>query len=157
MYFKTLVSLVALVASATVATAASAAITFTGPSGWSHVEQPNSDGTHKFEQWRLSGDPPQTVTVIEDSSTAYADALAAVRKNFSDNHIRPSIDKDDTCLGHTSHTVEFSVGADGQIVINNMLIPDGNGVIKVTYARGKGFDYDPDVKKAVTAFCAQPS
>jgi|HubBroStandDraft_6_1064221.scaffolds.fasta_scaffold488440_1 hypothetical protein len=158
MYFRTLVSLVALLASASVVTAAMAAATFPAPSGWRHVEQPNSssDGTHKFDQWKLAGDPPQTITVIEDSTMSYSDALAAVKKNFTDNHIKPAIDKDETCLGRASHNVEFSVGTDGQIIINNLLVPDGNGVIKVTYARGKGFDYDPDAKKAVTDFCAQP-
>jgi hypothetical protein len=157
MNLKMLVSLGALGAGLSAATAASAAVSFTGPAGWSHVDQPNSDGVHKFDQWRLPGDPPQTVTVIQDSSMTFADALASVRKNFADNHIRPGIDKDETCLGRPSHTVEFTVGPDGhQITVNRMIVPDGTGVVTITYARGKDYDYDADAKKALTTFCAQP-
>lgn len=157
MSLKTFVSIAAVAAGLSLATAASAAVTFVGPDGWSHTGAPSSDGTHKFDQWKLGGDPPQTVTVIQDSGTTYADSLAAVKKNFAENHIRPGIDKDQTCLGRPSHDVEYTVGPEGhQIVVNRLIVPDGTGVVTVTYARGEKDDPDKDVQTAMKNFCAQP-
>jgi hypothetical protein len=158
MSLKTIVSIAAVSLGVSLATAASAAVTFHGPEGWSHSGQPSADGKLIFDQWKLSGDPPQTVTVIQDSSTAYADSLAAVKNNFSTNHIKPSIDKDQTCLGRPSHDVEYKVGPDGHgIIVNRLIVPDGPGVVTVTYARGEKDDFDGDVRKAFTNFCAQTS
>jgi hypothetical protein len=157
MTLRTLVSIAAVAAGLSLATAASAAVTFVGPEGWRHVEQTTpSDGVHKVDQWKLAGDTPQSVTVFQDSSTSFADSLAAVKKNFADNHIRPAVDKDQPCMGRPSHVVEYSVGPDGhQIIVNRLIVPDGAGVVTITYARGQGDDFDSDVRKALTTFCAQ--
>jgi hypothetical protein len=154
MSLRSFASVVAALAALGVASAASAAVTFVGPDGWHHVDQPSTDSVHKFDQWKMSG-ANQTITIIQDSSTAYADSLGAVRKNFADNHIRASIDKDEPCMGRPSHVVEYTVGPEGhQIIVNRLIVPDGNGVVTVTYARDIP-DFDPDAKKALTAFCAQ--
>ena len=155
MTFKTLVSIAAASVALSLATAASAAVTFVGPDGWSHSGQPSPDGKVQFDQWKLGGDTPQTVTVIQDSGTSFADSLAAVKTNFSNNKIRPAIDKDQDCLGRPSHVVEYTVGPDGhQITVNRLIVPDGAGVVTITYARGQKDDFDSDVRKALTTFCA---
>jgi len=130
---------------------------FTGPSGWSHVAAPTPDPARKFEQWRLAGapnDPAQTVTYIADTTTSYADALAMIKKNFADNNIKPKLDKDTTCQGRQGHEVEFLVGPEGKgVITNRLLVPDGSGVVSITYVRGQTDNYDDDVKKAVTSYC----
>lgn len=159
MSLRTVVSIAAVAAGLSLATAASAAITFTGPDGWSHSGQPSADGKQQFDQWKLAGDNTQTLTVIHDSTTAYADSVSAVKNNFASNHIRPGVDKDETCAGRPSHEFEYTVGPDEhQIKVNRIVIPDGPGVVTVTYAHSAKDDADPDVKKALDAFCktAQP-
>jgi hypothetical protein len=156
MSLRSYLSVAAVAAGLAFATAASAAVTFVGPEGWSHSGQPSADGKTQFDQWKLGGDPPQTVTVIQDQNTSYADSLAAVKKNFADNHIRAGIDKDATCMGRPSHDVEYTVGPENhQITVNRWIVPDGNGVVTITYARGSKDDPDKDVEKALKNFCAQ--
>lgn len=138
------------------ATAASAApVVFPPPAGWSHVAvPPSTDTSRTFDQWHIAGDI-STVTFVRDSTGSYADALAAILKNFSDNNIRPSKNADMPCQGKTGHVVEFLTGPDGKkVVINRLLVPDTTGLVTITYARSDGSDYDGDVKKSVTAFCA---
>jgi hypothetical protein len=136
---------------------AAAAGTFTGPTGWSHIGSPAPDPARTFEQWRLAGppdEPAQTVTFIADTTVSYADALAMIKKNFADNNIKPKVDTDATCQGRQGHVVEFLIGPEGKAVITNrLLVPDGAGVVTITYVRGQTDNYDDDVKKAVTAYC----
>lgn len=127
---------------------------FVGPQSWSHAPQPSSaDGSRTVDQWRLSGDI-QTVTFIHDAGASYATSLAAMQKNFSENHIKPSIDKDSACHGQTAHVVEFTIGPDGhRVTINRTIVPDAAGIDSITYTRSDGDKYDDDVKTAVTAYC----
>jgi hypothetical protein len=136
---------------------AAADVAYTGPAGWSHVESPPStDTTRKVEQWHIAGDVG-SVTYTQDSATAYADTLSAIEANFKKNNIKPATDKDMPCQGKIGHVVEFTFGPDGhKIVINNLLVPNGAGVDKIVYAREDGSQFDPDVKKSETAYCAAP-
>jgi hypothetical protein len=143
---------------AAVATAASAAdtVAFTLSSPWTAGEsQAAADGSRKFNQWHVPGDPTTTVTLIEDTTTSYTDSLGMIEKNFSDNHIKTSINKDFTCAGKTAHDVEFATGPDGhQVTINRILIPDGTGVMTVTYARAASDGgWDKAVLDSVKAYC----
>lgn len=141
----------------TLALPASAAdVAFAGPAGWSRAAAVSpGDAMHQFDQWHIAGDAATTVTFIKDGTTAYADALGRIEKNFADNKIKPATDKDFTCQGKTGHVIEFSTGPDGhKIVINRLLVPDGAGVDTVTYSRADGSAFDPDVQKAETAYCA---
>lgn len=152
--FRTLVATAVLGASLA-ATANASGVAFPAPDGWSHVTVPTStDTTRQFDQWHVAGDV-STVTFIRDSSAVYADALATILKNFADNNIKPSTNKDLPCQGKTAHVVEFATGPDGKkIVINRMLVPETAGLVTITYARSDGADYDKDVKKSVATFCA---
>ncbi len=131
-------------------------VAFVGPTGlWRHVDVPaQPDAARKIEQWRISGDPAQTLTFIIDTTSSYADALALFKKNFATNHIKASLDADRTCQRQQGHVVEFMTGPEGhEIVINRLLFPQGQGIVTITYARGKEFDFDPDAKKAIDKYC----
>ena len=149
---RSIVLLCALAATA----APAAAADFVGPPGWPAVPVPTStDVSRTFKQWHL-GDVA-TVTYIKDASLSYTDALGNIQKNFSTNNIKPSIDKDEPCQGKNGHVVEFTTGPDGhRIVINRVLVPDGNGVQTITYTRQEGSVVDNDVTKAETDFCKGP-
>lgn len=151
---RTLAITAALTASLAVGARASG-VAFPAPDGWSHVAVPSSTDTSRtFDQWHIAGDV-STVTFIRDSSGVYADALATIMKNFSDNNIKPATNKDMTCQGKTAHMVEFATGPDGKkILINRVLVPEATGLVTITYARSDGSEYDKDVKKSVTTFCA---
>ena len=138
---------------AVLAAPAAAVADFAGPAGWSVAAVPvSTDSARTFKQWHL-GDVA-TVTYIKDTSLSYADALGTIEKNFSTNHIKPTTDKDQACQGKAGHVVEFTTGPDGhRIVINRILVPDGNGVQTVTYTRPEGAAFDNDVKKVETDFC----
>ena len=132
-------------------------VSFVGPTGlWRHVEvSTQSDATRKVDQWKISGDPAQTLTFMSDTTSSYPDALALIKKNFSTNHIKASVDADKTCQGQQGHVVEFAIGPEGhEIIINRILFPQGQGIVTITYARGKEFDFDPDAKKAIDKYCA---
>jgi len=143
--------------SGSAATTASADTTsFSLSSPWSHADQQTSpDGTRKFEQWHIAGDTASTVTLVQDSSMSYTDALGAIQKNFSENHVRPAINKDLSCHNLSGHMIEFAVGPDGhRIIINRLLVPLGNGVLTLTYSRSEtDKTWDPEVLKSVTSYC----
>jgi len=156
LFRTTIVSLSVIgLALATPVTARAADVPFAGPAGWSHVAIPaGSDASRKVEQWHIAGDVA-TVTVIKDGATPYADSLGTVEKNFSDNKIKPAMDKDTPCQGKTAHVIEFATGPDNKkIVLKRVIVPDGKGVVTITYARSDGSAFDPDVEKSLTAFCA---
>jgi len=123
---------------------------------WTKVasDPPAPDATRKQTQWHIVGDPG-TFTMVDDSTASYADALAAIQKNFTDNHVKPSINKDFTCAGKMGHMVEFSAGPDGhQVVINRLLLPEApaSGLLTFTYLRTDK-DWDPMVLKSMTTYC----
>jgi hypothetical protein len=155
MFLRNLVFAFAVVGASQAAALADAVSDFAGPAGWSKVDVPSADPSRTVSQWHIAGDV-SSLTFIKDTSTAYADAIGAIQKNFTTNNIKPSFDKDVPCRGKTGHQVEFLVGPDGhQITINRIVVPDGNGIDTITYSRPGG-TFDPDVKKAETAFCALP-
>lgn len=128
------------------------------PSGWTHVDNTGTpDPTRTFDTWKQSSSPgSQTITVIKDTTTTYTDAVARVKKNFSDNGIKPSVDSDLTCQGQASHVFEFATGPDGhQFVVNRTIVPITSGVITVTYVRSETQIFNDDVKSSITAFCAE--
>jgi hypothetical protein len=150
------VALASLLATATVASAAE--IAYAGPAGWSHVDVvAPSDSKHSFAQWHIAGDI-STVTYIADGTTAYVEALANIRKNFRDNGIKASIDKDVACHGGAAHVIEFAAGPEGKkIIINRMLVPSGDGIVTITYARADSSTFDRDVEKSEATFCGATS
>ncbi len=135
-------------------TTLAADVAYAGPPGWAHVDvAAPSDANHAFAQWHIPGDIA-TVTFIRDATTRYADVLANIHKNFSDNGIKTSIDKDIPCRGAAAHVIEFSTGPEGKkVVINRMLVPITKGVATITYSRADGSTFDSDVQKSETAFC----
>lgn len=158
MHLRTLISAAAgLAALATLSIAAMAAVTFNGPSGWRHADSPATSSI-KVDKWTISGDTSQALVVIQDPTTSYADAISLMRSNFTNNHIKLSIDKDQTCQGKQGHVIEFASGPDGHATIfDTTLVPDGNGIVKITYQRQQDQPMDSDVKKAIETFCASSS
>jgi len=155
-------ALAALASFVAPAAAAAAAPVFVGPPGWSHVApQTTPDATRSVDAWKLGGDatdPGQTVTYISDTTASYADTLALIKKNFSDNHITPSVDVDRPCQGKQAHIVEFKIGPSGhEVIINRILVPEGTGLVTITYSRAKDYGFDDDVKKAIDTFCSASS
>lgn len=152
-------ALTALVVSIPLA-AGAATPAFVGPPGWSHVvqQQPTTDAPRSVDEWKLGGDstdPGQTVTFINDPTAVYGDTLAVIKKNFSDNHIAPTVDVDRPCQGKQAHVVEFAIGPSGhEVIINRILIPQTPGLVTITYSRGKDYSFDDDVKKSIETFCS---
>jgi len=76
-----------------------AGVAFPAPDGWSPVAvPPSTDAARTFAQWHIAGDIA-TVTFIRDASVAYADALTTIQKNFSENNIKPTTNKDNRVSG----------------------------------------------------------
>jgi hypothetical protein len=147
---------------ASVVPAFGAQIAFVGPKAWSKVDtgQTSTDTSRTFDQWKLGGgQEAQTVTVIHDTTTSYDTSLATMLKNFGDNGIKPTTNKDVTCQGRTAHVVEYQIGPEGhEYITNRMLLSDGaTGVVTVTYSRAKGYNFDDDVKEAEDTFCKAAS
>ena len=143
--------LVTLFAAATAAPGLAADIAFAGPSGWDKAAStPTTDTARSVQQWQHSGDI-QSLIVIRDTSTPYDDALAAIQKNLSSNQIKPSTDADRACVGKAAHVVEFTTGP---VTINRIIVPDGSGIITITYTRPSGAKFDGDVKKSEEAYCS---
>jgi hypothetical protein len=151
---RTISATLSLVLFSAVPALAAAATDFTGPAGWSVVDNPAPPAPNQtIKQWHLAGDI-STLIFIKDPSTPYSDALDAIEKNFSTNKIKAAADKDVPCQGKTGHVIEFGTGPSGhQTIINRVLVPDGPGVDTITYFRSDGSPFDPDVKKAETDFC----
>ena len=134
-----------------VAPATAADIVFAGPPGWDKAAaMPSTDTARSVQQWQHSGDV-QSLIVIRDTATSYDDALATIEKNLSGNQIKPSTDADRTCAGKTSHVVEFTTGP---VTINRIVVPDGAGIVTITYTRTAGAKFDGDVKKSEESFCS---
>jgi len=130
-----------------------AATDYLGPSGWTKADVASPVPTRSIAQWHIGGDP-SSVTFIQDSNQSFADSLAAMNKNFSDNGIKPVV-KDIPCHGATAHVVEFKAGPDGaQTIINRLLLPMGTGIASITYTRADGNPFDDDVMKAQKLYCS---
>ena len=155
MRLRTVIAIATFVLGATAVSMAAGPPTFEGPKGdWKHTDPAGTDTRH-VESWKLFTD--QSLTVVTDTTVTYSDALAPIQKNIADNHIKTSVDKDETCLGKPAHVVEFSFGTEGhQTIINRTIASDGTGSVQITYARAGDDQFDPDVRKAIDAFCAQP-
>ncbi len=142
--------LVTLALAGTVGSARAADIAFAGPPGWDKASvAPSTDTARSVQQWQHSGDV-QSLIVIRDTSTSYDDALAAIAKNLSSNQIKPATDADRACAGKTAHVIEFTTGP---VTINRIVVPDGSGIVTITYTRPAGAKFDGDVKKSEEAYC----
>jgi hypothetical protein len=146
-----------VLAAAATSPAAADGIAFVGPATWSSNGPASSDAGHQFSQWHLPGDSAASLTFLQ-TTTSYADSLAAIHANFAANKIKPAVDKDVPCQGKVAHVIEFATGpADHKIVINRMIVPSGDGIAALTYSREDGTAFDPDVAKAESAYCAAAS
>jgi hypothetical protein len=41
-----------------------------------------------------------------------------------------------------------------EVIINRLLVPEGTGLVTITYSRAKDYGFDDDVKKAIDTFCS---
>ena len=144
------------------AAAASADPGLVPPAGWTHVDSTGApDPQRTFDTWKQSSAPgSQTLTLIKDLSSTYADAVARVKKNFADNNIHAAVDEDKTCQGVTGHVFEFTTGPDSsKFVVDRTIVPLGTGVETLTYVRSEKQPFDNEVKTSIAAWCseAQPA
>jgi hypothetical protein len=130
--------------------AAAAAKPFTGPVGWDHtvVATPTPALPRAQETWKKSDS--EVLTYLSDAALSYDDIVAMVKKNLSDNGMRPSYDKDRTCDGKRAHEVELTFGT---TVVRQIIIDDAPGVTKLTYTRTQGSPQSPDELAAISAYC----
>jgi hypothetical protein len=142
-------ALVALAACLPLA-AAAAARPFTGPAGWDHtvgatatVQSPRAQ-----ETWRKSDG--ELLTFMSDEGLSYDDSLAMIRKNVTDNGLKPSVDKDRTCGGQRAHEVEMTFGT---TIVHQILIDNAPGLTKLTYTHPQGTPIGPDATNTITAYC----
>ncbi|MBV8149965.1 MAG: hypothetical protein JOY59_00280 [Candidatus Eremiobacteraeota bacterium] len=136
--------------------ATAAAKTFTGPSGWEHVDQSVPPGSsEKVDQWKQgSGDLQQSLIVLSDSAVSYNDILDRIHKNVSDAKLHVTVDKDQTCDGKTSHMIELVYGPDiKRVKVDRLVVPDGSGSVQITYIRPEPEPFSDDVKTALNAYC----
>ncbi len=126
--------------------------TFTAPSGWVH--QPSATSSpgavaRSLDTWKKGN---QSLTVLFDAGLAYADELALVRKNISENGLHPTTDRDFTCAGRPAHEVLMSLNGS---MFRQVLIDDGagQGSTRITYSHPDSVPAAPDVDSAITAYC----
>lgn len=133
-------------------TAASAAPKqFTGPpSGWDHavVATPTPQTPRSQETWKKSDG--ELITFLSDGGLAYDDIIVMIKKNITDNKLKPAVDRDRTCAGKRAHEVEMTFGP---TVVHQVIIDDAPGVTKVTYTRGQETPASPDATAALNAYC----
>jgi hypothetical protein len=126
------------------------------PPGWTHVENaPSTDPQRSFDTWKQSSSAAsQTLTLIHDGASSYADSVARVRQNFADNHIKATVDDDRQCRGKSGHIFEFASGPDGHhFIVQRTIVPDGAGIVSVTYVRQESQPALDEVKAAIGSFC----
>jgi hypothetical protein len=132
--------------------AAGAQRAFSGPAGWDHTASgaPGAAAPSSIETWKKG---EQSVSVLTDTSVAYADVLARVRKNIGDNGIHPAVDRDLTCGGKPAHEVEMTLGT---TTFHQLLIDEGTGQgsTRVTYSRPQSAPAATEVAAALSAYCA---
>ena len=123
---------------------------FTGPSGWDHTVGTTATAQvpRAQETWKKSDG--ELLAYLSDSGLSYDDIIASVKKNITDNSLKPSVDRDRTCSGRRAHEVEMTFGA---TAIHQLIVDDAPGATKLTYARPQGSPFAPDVTSAIAAYC----
>ena len=127
---------------------------FPPPNGWNAVQQQAPPGS-TIQIWTHDSGPlQQTVTVLDDPNTAYADAVQVVQKNIAANKFKVTANKDQTCNGQTGHFFEMSYGPDvGRVAVDRLIIPDGPGTLTITYMRPAPEPVADEVKTGLNTYC----
>jgi len=60
-------------------------------------------------------------TFMSDDTLSYDDSLGMIRKNVTDNGLKPSVDKDRTCGGRRAHEIEMTFGT---TIVHQIVIDD---------------------------------
>jgi len=149
---RTAAALVAFVACFPIAASASAR-PFTGPAGWDHTVgmAATAQSPRTQETWRKSDG--QLFTFMSDDTLSYDDSLGMIRKNVTDNGLKPSVDKDRTCGGRRAHEIEMTFGT---TIVHQIVIDDAPGVTKLTYTHPQGTPTTSDATTAIAAYCGAP-
>jgi hypothetical protein len=141
-----------LIAIAVLVPLSAAAVTkpFAGPSGWDHVVAATAtpQTPRAQEVWR-KGDG-ETLVYLEDAGLGYDDVIAMIKKNITDNALRPSVDKDRTCDARRAHEIEETFGS---TVVHQIVVDDAPGVTKLTYTHPQGSSVSPEVAATLAAYC----
>ncbi len=131
--------------------AAAAAKPFAGlGAGWEHTvaATATAQSPRAQETWKKSGG--EFVTLLSDGGLAYDDIVGMVKKNVTDNALKPAVDRDRTCDGRRAHEVELTFGTS---VVHQIIVDDNPGVTKLTYTRPTGTAAGADATGALAAYC----
>lgn len=123
------------------------------PSGWDHavVATPTPQTPRSQETWKKSDG--ESLTLLADDGLAYPDVVGMVKKNISDNGLKPAVDRDRSCSGHQAHELEMTFGS---TIVHQLIVDDAPGVMKLTYTRPQGTPMAADVTTAFTSYCGGP-
>jgi hypothetical protein len=123
---------------------------FAGVSGWDHavVTAPTPQVPRAQETWKKSDG--ELITYLSDGGLSYDDIVGMVKKNITDNNLKPAMDRDRQCDGRRAHEVEMTFGT---TVVHQVIVDDNPGVTKLTYTRSQGTPIGADVTSALTAYC----
>lgn len=126
---------------------------FTGPSGWEHTvaTTPTAQAPRAQETWKKSDG--EVITYLSDAGLSYDEILGMVKKNVTDNNLKPSVDRDRTCSGRRAHEIEMTFGT---TTVHQVIADDTPGVTKLTYTRAQSAPVDADVTSAINAYCGGP-
>jgi hypothetical protein len=152
---KALRPIVVVAALCAIPLAASAAKTFVGPASWNHVVVGTPGAARSVDVWKLNSSPTSPVlNVVVDTTTAYNDALSAVRTNAQNGGIKITVDKDRPCGGVTAHEFDIEQDAGTKILSTYTIVPDPKGITRITYQRPADAGQSKDVQAALDAFCS---
>lgn len=133
-----------------------AAKPFPAPSGWDHVPQQTPTGSQaSFQMWKSgSGDLQQTLIVVDDPTQAYDDAVQRIHKNIIDSKFKVVTDKDQACDGKAGHLFEMVYGPEiKRIAVDRLIVPDGTGIVQITYMRPEPEPFADAVKSDLNSYC----
>jgi hypothetical protein len=141
---------------ATCVAAAAAVKPFPPPNGWDPVQQQTPAGSQtSLQVWKTgSGDLQQTVMVLNDPSQPYDDAVQRIHKNIVDSKFKVIADKDQSCNGVNGHLFAMVYGPEAKrIAVDRLLLPDGSGIVQITYMRPEPEPFADAVKSDLNAYC----
>ncbi|GAC1414257.1 MAG: hypothetical protein NVSMB64_24480 [Candidatus Velthaea sp.] len=128
---------------------------FTGPAGWNHVVSATPGAVRTQDVWKAGDGGPSVdvLTVLTDSSIPLADAIDAVHTNVHNIGMKLTIDQDRTCNSRRAHTFEMAFGGDKKTLVNQTIIDQGAGSMRITYSRLDGQPFASEVKAALAEYC----
>jgi hypothetical protein len=136
------------------AVAAAAIKPFPPPNGWNQVQQQAPPGSTIMVWTKDSGPLQQTVTVVDDPSEPYTDAVDRVQKNISANKFKITANRDQPCNGATGHLFSMAYGPEvGRVAVDRLILPDGTGSAQITYMRPAPEPFSDDVKASLNSYC----